>query len=135
MVRCAISLGGNLGNVPDTFAEAVRLLTSSPGITELRTSRLYLTAPMGAVAGDAFYNAACVFETTLSPLDVLDLLQQIEDHCGRVRTVHWGPRTLDLDLILYGEDIIQSPPMASAGSTQMTDRAKSKSLLRCRCIA
>ncbi len=121
MTLCAISLGGNVGDVPATMAAAVQLLTSSGDISDLRMSRLYRTAPVGAVAGDVFHNAAAVFETTLSPLDLLELLQQIEDRCGRIRTVHWGSRTLDLDLLLYGDeilgdDILQSPPMASAGT-------------------
>lgn len=115
MTLCAISLGGNVGDVPGTFAAAVHRLSSTPGLTELRMSRLYRTKPMGSAAGEVFHNAACVFETSLPPFAVLDHLQDIETSCGRVRTVHWGPRTLDLDLLLYGTDIISSPPMASAG--------------------
>lgn len=109
MVRCAISLGGNIGDVPSAFAEAVRLLESSSHLFALKTSRIYRTAPMGVAAGDPFHNAAAVFETKLAPLNLLDLLQDVERRCGRVRTVHWGPRTLDLDLLLYGDEVIDSP--------------------------
>lgn len=103
MTMCAISLGGNLGDVPATFAEAIRQLEASPIISGVRMSRLYRTAPMGAQAGDVFWNAAAVFDRHHS-LDVFPLLQRIEKSCGRKRGVHWGPRTLDLDWLLSGEE-------------------------------
>lgn len=109
MFQCAISLGGNVGDVPSTFAEAVRLLEATGHVAGLKISRVYRTVPMGIAAGDPFQNAAAVFETALVPLDLLDLLQDIEHRCGRVRTMHWGPRTLDLDLLLYGDEVIDSP--------------------------
>lgn len=109
MTMCAISLGGNLGDVPATFAAAIRQLTASPIISDVRLSRLYRTVPMGANAGETFWNAAAVFETSAAPLEILDQLQQLEQACGRVRTLHWGPRTLDLDLMLYGDLVIDSP--------------------------
>ncbi len=110
MALCAISLGGNVGDVPATFAVALQELAAKVGAAELRSSRVYRTAAMGADAGEAFLNAAWVFETRSSANDVLTALQQIETDCGRVRTVRWGPRTLDLDLIFHGEDVIDSPP-------------------------
>ncbi len=109
MVQCAISLGGNLGDVPARFSHALGLLDASGAVSDVRRSRGYRTAPMGFAAGEAFHNAAAVFETKLAPLDVLDLLQDIEQRCGRVRTVHWGPRTLDLDLLLYAEQFLETP--------------------------
>lgn len=105
MALCAISLGGNIGDVPGTFSEAVHDLNESGFVSDFRMSRLYRTAPMGAQAGDAFYNAAAVFESTGCADQLLtDVLQKIERTCGRVRNVRWGPRTLDLDLLLYGEE-------------------------------
>jgi 2-amino-4-hydroxy-6-hydroxymethyldihydropteridine diphosphokinase len=109
MALCAISLGGNVGDVPKTFADARRLLESSGRVAGLKQSRLYRSRPMGCEAGGEFHNAAAVFETTLTPPNVLELLQDVERRCGRVRTVRWGPRTLDLDLLLYGDEVIDSP--------------------------
>lgn len=110
MTPCAISLGGNVGDVRKTFGQALQLLAVSVNAAELQSSRVYRTVPMGTDAGTAFLNAACVFQTSLSAEYLLPILQFIEGHCGRVRTTHWGPRTLDLDLIFYGNEIINSPP-------------------------
>jgi len=109
MAACAISLGGNLGDVPATFDRALELLTAHHEISGVTGSQLYRTTPMGAAAGDPFLNAAAVFETSLAADILLSVLQQIEHDCGRVRTLHWGPRTLDLDLLLYGDLILESP--------------------------
>lgn len=106
---CAVSLGGNVGDVSATFVEALRRLSASPDFRSVRMSRYYRSTPMGASAGDPFLNAACVFETDILPEQVLDQLQKIENLCGRERSVHWGPRTLDLDLVLYGDQIWDSP--------------------------
>ena len=114
-----MALGGNLGNVPDTFARAESLLRASGHLTALRLSRCYRTAPMGADAGAAFHNAAAVFETSLAPLDLLDLLQSVEQCCSRVRTTHWGPRTLDLDLLLQGDLMVRIPPDSSVEAARL----------------
>lgn len=109
MPQAVVALGGNLGDVPATFRAALRLLREHDQIRDLRVSSLYSSDPMGAVAGGVFINAASVFETTLEPLALLDLLQAIELRCGRMRDVHWGPRSLDLDLIFFDSDIIADP--------------------------
>lgn len=112
MVRSVISLGGNVGDVPGAFASAVELLNQSGNVTALEFSPIYRTLPMGSAAGAVFHNAAAVFETTLNPLELLDLLQQTEGDCGRIRTVRWGPRTLDLDLLMYGDEVLTSPRLS-----------------------
>jgi 2-amino-4-hydroxy-6-hydroxymethyldihydropteridine diphosphokinase len=109
MTLCAISLGGNVGEVARAFDDALKRLETLPGISRLQRSRLFQTTPMGASAGEPFLNAAAVFETEWAPLEVLDRLQEIENQSGRVRTIRWGPRTLDLDLLLYGELIAVTP--------------------------
>jgi 2-amino-4-hydroxy-6-hydroxymethyldihydropteridine diphosphokinase len=106
MTLCAISLGGNVGDVPATFAAALRLLEALCDVTGLRSSQSYLTAPMGAHAGSSFFNAACVFETRSTAEEILITLKIIEERCGRVQTMHWGPRTIDLDLIFYGDQVL-----------------------------
>lgn len=112
MAQAVVALGGNLGDVPQTFARALAQLADHASVSNLRGSSLYASAPMGAVAGDTFFNAACVCETTLEPEPLLTLLQQIETDCGRVRHEHWGPRTLDLDLIFYDSQQLETPRLS-----------------------
>jgi 2-amino-4-hydroxy-6-hydroxymethyldihydropteridine diphosphokinase len=109
MPTCWIALGGNLGPVRDTFERAFERLAGIPAVRLTAVSLFHRTAPMGADAGAAFLNAAAGLETNLGPLELLELLLSIEDALGRVRTRHWGPRTLDLDLLLYGEEICRTP--------------------------
>jgi 2-amino-4-hydroxy-6-hydroxymethyldihydropteridine diphosphokinase len=109
MPRIFIALGGNLGPVSETFQNALERLDNNPGVTVQQISCFYRSAPVGEHAGGEFLNAAAEIETDLEPILLLDLLQSIETEFGRNREVHWGPRTLDLDLILYGEEIIDLP--------------------------
>ncbi|MGE5194418.1 MAG: 2-amino-4-hydroxy-6-hydroxymethyldihydropteridine diphosphokinase [Deltaproteobacteria bacterium] len=109
MPRCYISLGGNLGSVGDAFDSALGRLKQAPGTTVVAVSRFHQTQPVGEQSGGGFLNAAAEIDTGLLPLEVLDLLQKIEADLGRVRTFRWGPRTIDLDLLFYGSEIIDSP--------------------------
>lgn len=109
MTTALVALGGNVGDVPQTFRRASERLVSAAGLHGLRMSRLFSSQPMGANAGNVFVNAAIVLETSLDPISLLDLLQQVEREQGRVRTIHWGPRTLDLDLILFGDEVLETP--------------------------
>ena len=102
-VPVLIALGGNLGDVRATFEAALRTLHAAPGVRVTAASRPYRTPAVGADAGGEFLNAAATLETTLSPQDLLGELHRAEETAGRERTRHWGPRPLDLDLILYGE--------------------------------
>ena len=108
MVRCHIALGGNLGDVAETFRSALTLLASAD-LRVVAVSRLYETPPMGAGAGGTFLNAAAEVETELEPKSLLERLLATEDSLGRVRTRHWGPRAIDLDLIFYGDAVIETP--------------------------
>lgn len=108
MAQAAVAIGGNLGDVPATIQAACAELARHAEISELRCSGLFRSAPMGAIAGETFWNAACVFETPLDPHPLLKELQRVEHLSGRTREVRWGPRTLDLDLILYGGEIVES---------------------------
>ncbi len=105
MAICSIALGGNLGNTSQVFQQALRLLNS--GDIRLQTvSRFFATPPMGRNAGDEFVNAAAIVETPLAPLALLERLHKIETELVRTREVHWGPRTLDLDLLLCDQTVI-----------------------------
>lgn len=106
MARCLIALGANLGDGVQTLEAALAQLAQHPQIAQLAHSRLYQTAPIGGPAGQPpFVNAVARCETTLSPAELLAVLQAIERQHGRQRREHWGPRTLDLDLLLYDQHI------------------------------
>jgi len=107
MPHCCISLGGNVGDVAATFGETLRRLRQ-PGIDIVRVSRVYRTAPVGPDA-NAFLNACAVIDTTLPPQRLLSQMQELENAAGRERSVRWGARTLDLDLLTY-EDLVNSDP-------------------------
>lgn len=109
--RCWISFGGNVGDVKATFDAALALLSLHPQIQVGRRSGLYSTAPMGSDAGKAFINSVCELTTTLDPFELLNVLQKIENQLGRVRDVRWGPRTLDLDILSYGERALNEPDL------------------------
>lgn len=111
MARCWMGMGGNQGSVADTFRQAIALLNSTPGLTVTQMSRLYTTSPVGEAAGPMFLNAAAALQTTLAPLEVLAILQSVEMQLGRERTVRWGPRTLDLDLLLYDQLSLDAPTL------------------------
>ncbi|RUO47408.1 2-amino-4-hydroxy-6-hydroxymethyldihydropteridine diphosphokinase [Pseudidiomarina donghaiensis] len=106
MALVYIALGANLGNPQQTLRDALHTLAALPQLTHLRASSLYASSPMGPVEQPDYVNAVACAETQLSPLELLDLLQSIEQQFGRQRLVHWGPRTLDLDILLYDQAVI-----------------------------
>lgn len=110
MPRCSIGLGGNLGDVAATFALALQRLQQSHCVV-IAVSRLYVTHAMGPQAGDDFHNACALLETELDPHGLLQLVQGIEDEAGRMRSVRWGARTLDLDVLTYDDLVWQDPQL------------------------
>ena len=106
-----IALGGNLGNVAETFNEALDRLDAHREIEVRARSSNYRTAAVGENAGDDFVNAAAEVSTTLEPLQLLDQIQSVENDLGRTRELHWGPRTIDLDIIQYDQLVIDSPKL------------------------
>ena len=111
MLRCYIGLGSNQGDSRVTIGEALKQINGSEGIEITGVAPLYRTAPQGYLEQDDFINTVAEINTTLSPLALLSALQQIETDLGRVRTVRWGPRTVDLDLLLYGDETINLPKL------------------------
>jgi 2-amino-4-hydroxy-6-hydroxymethyldihydropteridine diphosphokinase len=104
-----VGLGSNLDNSVHQVEQALRTLETLPA-TELKThSTLYRSTPLGQQNQPDYINAVAVLHTELSPLALLDELQVIENQQGRVRKVRWGPRTLDLDMLLYDQKQLQSP--------------------------
>ena len=105
MTRAAIGLGANLGDAAATLREAIAALARLPATELLRASRLYRTPAWGRTEQPDFINAVALVETALPPRELLDALLVVERSFGRVRLdgERWGPRTLDLDLLLYGD--------------------------------
>lgn len=106
-----IGLGANLGDAAGTLGKALDALSSDPAMRRLRASALYRTPAWGRLDQPDFINACACLETTLAPLALLDRLQALESAHGRIRLPggHWGPRTLDLDLLLYAGQVIDLP--------------------------
>lgn len=96
-----VSLGSNQGHSRRLLEQAVRTLGDLPHIRVSARSSLYRTAPVGYVDQPDFLNQVIALRTTLAPHDLLDVTQGLERAAGRERGVHWGPRTLDIDLLWY----------------------------------
>jgi 2-amino-4-hydroxy-6-hydroxymethyldihydropteridine diphosphokinase len=104
-----ISLGSNLGDRRNTLERAIAALAETPRVVVRKFSSFRETEPVGGPPGQGmFLNAAAELETRLDPFRLLRVLQEIEVRCGRVRTVRWGARTLDLDLLLFEDRIIKT---------------------------
>lgn len=110
MMHCAyIGLGSNLESPVAQVRQALDELGGLPLSTLVAQSSLYATPPVGPQDQPDFINAVAVIKTALSPLALLDQLQALEQRHRRQRLRHWGPRTLDLDLLLYGQQTIERP--------------------------
>lgn len=97
--RAYLSIGANMGNPREQLSAAMNLLRQTNGVLELRLSSYYASEPVGGVVQDDFLNQGVLVVTTLSPLELLHALQGIEQQLHRERLVHWGPRTIDLDIV------------------------------------
>ncbi len=117
-----IALGGNLGDVPATMAAAIESLDHDPACTVTGVSRLYRTEPVGGPEQPAFFNAAIALSTAWDAHRLLDRLLAVEAAHGRERQVHWGPRTLDLDLIYFGDQVIDDPPRLRVPHPRVRER-------------
>ena len=121
MNKCAIALGSNLGDSQDILTDAISRLQASPQIDLIAVSSWYLTAPVGPPQPD-YLNGCATLQTSLTPLELLHTLHAIETTFGRVREQIWGARTLDLDLLLYEQQIIDIPAL-QLPHPRMTERA------------
>lgn len=107
--RAWIALGSNLDDPPARLESALAAIDGLPRTRRVLTSPFYRTLPLGPVEQPDFCNAVTAVDTGLAPLELLDALQAIEVAHGRRRPRRWGPRTLDLDILLYGDRRIDEP--------------------------
>ena len=108
-VRAVVGLGGNVGDSLDILRKTLRDLDGLAHARLLQASRMYRTPAWGVTEQADFINAAALLETTLEPRALLEALLGIERINGRERLERWGPRILDLDLLLYGDSVIDEP--------------------------
>jgi len=105
--RAYLSLGANLGDPEAQLTEALRRLSGSPGNQLVGVSGLYRTAPQGRTDQPDFLNCAACVETAADPHQLLAQAQAVEAALGRVRTLRWGPRTIDIDILFHGSARLQ----------------------------
>ncbi len=126
MTIAYIGLGSNLGS--NTVSPRQHIITAIHSLGEIQSTRmisassLYKSKPLGPQDQDDYINAVVKIETELEPLELLNSLQGIENKHGRVRNERWGPRTLDLDILIFGEETIQSDQL-TIPHVEMTNRS------------
>lgn len=105
-VRAYLGIGSNMGDKKAYLDMAVDAVKSNPLCTNVTVSEYIVTEPVGGVEQDDFLNAVIGFDTLMSPHELLEFANETEKSANRVRTIHWGPRTLDVDILLYGDAVI-----------------------------
>jgi 2-amino-4-hydroxy-6-hydroxymethyldihydropteridine diphosphokinase len=109
-VRAYVGLGSNLGDREAALRDALDALAAAPGVSHVTVSGVRETEPVGYLDQPSFLNAAAALDTDLGPRELLDLLLRIERELGRTRDgPRFGPRTIDLDLLLYGSERVEEP--------------------------
>ena len=106
-----LSLGSNLGDRTGNLAAGLRALDARAGVRVVTVSLCYETEPIGVIDQPPFLNMAAAVETTLEPLELLDVVKKVEVEAGRAPGAAWGPRILDIDIILWGGRIVETPPL------------------------
>ncbi len=114
MQRAVVAFGGNVGDARDTIARAITQFCDGDRIRLMTRSSDYRTPPWGKTDQPAFINACIIIETGLTPLGLLDRAHEVERAFGRDRhhEERWGPRSLDIDLLTYGDDSIETPALS-----------------------
>src|SRR5690606_15925550 len=106
-----LGMGSNIGDRFAQIEQAVRFLEDSCAIEVNKLSSVYETEPVGYLDQPKFLNLVCQIQTTLTPHQLLRLVQSIEQQLKRKRTIRWGPRTIDIDILLFGNQIIHDPDL------------------------
>ncbi|WP_417695403.1 2-amino-4-hydroxy-6-hydroxymethyldihydropteridine diphosphokinase [Roseibium sp.] len=105
-VRAALGLGSNLGETKANIDAALAKLDETPGLRLISRSSDYRTPPWGPVPQDDYRNCCAVIETELSPRALLERCLQVEKDLGRIRDIRWGPRIIDIDVLIYGDAVV-----------------------------
>nr|WP_251030276.1 2-amino-4-hydroxy-6-hydroxymethyldihydropteridine diphosphokinase [Bacillus sp. ISL-35] len=120
--KAYIALGSNMGDRFGYLTQAIILLEGHEEISVVNTSSIYETDPVGYTDQDQFLNMAIEVETSLSPVELLDTCLEIELKLGRKREIKWGPRTLDLDILLYNHENVETEKL-TIPHPRMSERA------------
>jgi len=121
-MQAYLGIGSNLGEPVINIKRALDLINSHEQIRVISVSSLYLTEPVGFEAQPWFYNCVAGIETELTPQALLEALQKVENMLGRVRDIRWGPRTIDIDILLYAQ-IKMDEEFLTIPHPRMTERA------------
>ncbi len=108
MARVTLSLGSNIGERFQHLQTALTKINQNKKISNVVSSSVYETKPVGGPVQDNFLNAVISLDTELTPLELLEFTQKLENEAERIREVRWGPRTLDIDVLVYGNTVIDS---------------------------
>ncbi|MFZ5942644.1 MAG: 2-amino-4-hydroxy-6-hydroxymethyldihydropteridine diphosphokinase [Bacillota bacterium] len=122
MIDAYLGIGSNLGNTKENLMEGIRLLQNHGQIKAIKVSSLYKTEPIGYKEQEWFLNAVLWIKTELSPLELLEYCQSIESKLKRRRVIKWGPRTIDIDILLYG-NLNLNGEILTIPHPRMTERA------------
>jgi 2-amino-4-hydroxy-6-hydroxymethyldihydropteridine diphosphokinase len=122
--RAVVALGSNLGNRLETLQGAIDALEDTPGVRIKAVSPVYETEPWGVDPGSqpAYFNAVVMLKTTLPPSSLLERAHAVEEAFHRVRDEHWGPRTLDVDIVSYA-DVVSDDPQLTLPHPRAHERA------------
>ena len=119
--KAYLGIGSNMGDRKAYIEEALKRLKANEEIRKMRCSQLIWTKPYGGVEQEDFLNGAIELETLLTPYELLEFLHELERKAGRERKIHWGPRTLDLDILFY-EDFVSDDPKLTVPHPDMENR-------------
>ena len=106
-VICFLGIGSNVGNPSSNCVAAVKRISDIDGVRALRCSSLYKTQPVGFEKQDWFVNGVIEIRTMLRPRALMNAMQRVEDEMGRLRGEKWGPRIIDIDILLYGQAVME----------------------------
>lgn len=122
MYKAYLSLGSNIGDKKHNLDNAIKLIKNNPSISQVIVSSFYETAPVGYLDQDVFMNIAVEIITSLDPYKLLEFCHEIEESLKRIRLIRWGPRTIDVDILLF-DDIISDDEKLIIPHPRMTERA------------
>lgn len=122
MKKAYLGIGGNIGDTKGNIESSIELLKESSDIIVTQVSSFYETEPVGYVDQDWFLNVVVEVETSFSPIELLKYCQGVENELKRVRTIRWGPRTIDVDILLF-EDFESDSEILTVPHPRMTKRA------------